>query len=501
MPVTVWTKQGQVAGQHARGPTCVFRGIPYARPPIGSLRFRAPEAPVAWQGVRDASRFGASAPQDKGLATDIGDRSEDCLYLNVWTPAADGARRPVLVWIHGGAFTTGSSAQELYDGADLAARGGVVVVTLNYRLGVLGFGYLRDVLGTDLPANLGLRDQLAALEWVRDNIAAFGGDPENVTLFGESAGAMSVGVLLAAPSARGLFRRAIAQSGAAHHVLAPDQASHVAEALLAALGSRERLWSAAAEELVVAQRACLEQYVLRGPRGRALRQKGFSLLPVVDGAFLSDDPLASIAAGASRERELLIGVTRDEWNYFVFLNEPDKRDLDEAALLRVFEARLPGLGERARAFYRGLLGSEPPAWAIYSAFESDRTFRIPALRLSDAHAASGGKTFEYLFEYRSPLFRGALGACHALELPFVWGTLRGNFGRALTGAGEDEYALSRRMQEAWLSFARSGDPSCEALGDWPAYEERVHTTMRLGLSCQLASGPLDAFRSFWDGLV
>ncbi|HKP60105.1 MAG TPA: carboxylesterase family protein [Polyangiales bacterium] len=501
MAVLAWTKQGRVAGELANGPSYVFRGIPYARPPLGRLRFRAPEAPEAWQGVREAVRFGAAAPQDKGLATDIGDRSEDCLHLNVWTPAVDRGRRPVMVWIHGGAFTSGSSAQELYDGAELAARGGVVVVTLNYRLGVFGFGYLRRALSADLPANVGLLDQLAALEWVRDNIAEFGGDPANVTLFGESAGAMSVSVLLSAARARGLFRRAIAQSGAAHHVLSPDQGSHVADAFVAALGSAERAWSASAEELVVAQRACQAQYVLRGPRGRLLRQKGFSLLPVVDGELLTEDPLTAIAAGAARDRELLIGVTLHEWNYFLFLNEPDKRDIDEAALRKIFEARLPGLGQRAIDFYRGLLGHDQPAWSIYSALESDRSFRMPALRLSDAHAADGGKTFAYLFEFRSSLFKGALGACHALEIPFVFGTLSTGFGRALTGATEDAIALSYRMQDAWLAFAKSGNPSCESLGAWPEYDVRDHTTQRLGTRCSLAAGPLDSFRPFWETLI
>jgi para-nitrobenzyl esterase len=501
MAVTAWTKQGQVAGEQASGGTCVFRGIPYARPPLGALRFRAPEPPEAWQGEREARRFGPAAPQDKGLATDIGDRSEDCLHLNVWTPAVDQRRRPVMVWIHGGAFTTGSSAQELYDGAALAARGGVVVVTINYRLGVFGFGYLRAALRADLPANAGLLDQLAALEWVRDNIAEFGGDPENVTLFGESAGAMSVSVLLSAARARGLFRRAIVQSGAAHHVLSPDQGSHVADAFVSALGGRERAFRASAEELVVAQRACLEQYVLRGPRGRLLRQRGFSLLPVVDGELLAEDPLAAIAAGAARDRELLIGVTLDEWNYFLFLNEPDKRDIDEAALRKIFEARLPGLGQRGIDFYRGLLGDDRPAWAIYSAFESDRTFRMPALRLSDAHAAAGGRTFAYLFEYRSRLFHGALGACHALDVPFVFGTLSGSFGRALTGGSEDALGLSQQMQDAWLAFARSGNPSCGSLGAWPPYLVGDHATLRLGPSSSLASGPLDAFRPFWETLI
>jgi para-nitrobenzyl esterase len=507
MKVTAWTKQGQVEGELARGPVCVFRGIPYARPAAGELRFRAPEAPVAWQGTRDARSFGAAAPQDRGLATDIGDRSEDCLSLNVWTPAVDKLARPTLVWIHGGGFTTGSSAQELYDASELAARGGVVVVTLNYRLGVLGFGYLRGVLGSagsDLPANVGLLDQLAALEWVRDNIAEFGGDPQNVTLFGESAGGMSVSVLLAAPRARGLFKRAIAQSGGAHHVVSPDEASHVADVFVRALGASvakpERVFSASAEEVIVAQRECIKQYVWRGPPDKRVHQSGITLVPVLDGALLPEDPLTAIANGCARDVPLIAGTTLDEWNYFLFLSEPEKRDIDEAALLKILEKRVPGRGQTAIEFYRAVLGEKPP-WLIYSAFESDRSFRMPALRLADAHAASGGKTFAYLFDFRSHMFHGRLGACHALDIPFVFGTIDGRFGRGLTGATEEAVSLSRRMLDAWAAFARDGDPSHEHLGQWPVYDVAARPTMRLGLSCRVEPGPLDAFRPFWNDLV
>jgi para-nitrobenzyl esterase len=508
MRVTAWTKQGQVEGEQARGPVCVFRGIPYAQPPLGSFRFRAPEAPIAWQGTRDARRFGSASPQDKGLATDIGDRSEDCLVLNVWTPAADDRKRPTLVWIHGGGFTSGSSAQELYDGAELAARGGVVVVSFNYRLGVLGFGYLREVLGSagaSLPANLGLLDQLAALTWVRDNIAEFGGDPENVTLFGESAGGMSVSVLLATPRARGLFKRAIAQSGGAHHVVFPDEASRVAETLLSTLGASaaqpERLFSASAEEIVVAQRLCTKQSVWRGARGKRVYQSGMTLMPVIDGDLLPEDPLTAIANGSARDIPLLAGATLEEWNYFLFLSEPTKRDIDDAALLKILEKRQPGLGRAAVEFYRERLGAQVPAWAIYSAFESDRSFRMPSLRLYEAHAADGGKAFAYLFDYRSHLFHNQLGACHALDVPFVFGTIEGRFGRGMTGATEDAVHLSWRMLDAWVAFARGSDPSHERLGTWPAYDLRDRATMRLGPSIRVERDPLAAFRPFWEALV
>ena len=246
MPV-VETRSGRLRGTERRG-VLAFRGIPYAAPPSGPRRFRAPEPAESWPGVRDADAPGPGAPQRGatlgGAFTRIigpGATSEDCLTLDLWTPAADGARRPVLVWIHGGAFLMGAGSALAYGGAALARSGDVVVVTLNYRLGALGFLQLGDLApAAGFDSNLGLRDQIAALEWVRDNVAAFGGDPAQVCVFGESAGAMSVGALLGAPRARGLFARAIAQSGAAHNVAGRESAARVAATFLDVLGLAPR---------------------------------------------------------------------------------------------------------------------------------------------------------------------------------------------------------------------------------------------------------------------
>ncbi|HSE04277.1 MAG TPA: carboxylesterase family protein, partial [Methylomirabilota bacterium] len=262
MDVMVETRRGAVRGVAAAG-VAVFRGLPFARPPVGALRFRPPEPPEPWSGVRDATRFGASATQNGALvgplmSLGITRTAEDCLYLNVWTPRADRARRPVLVWIHGGAFVLGSGSQTLYDGATLARRGDVVVVTINYRLGALGFLRARDRFGARLPAtgNEGLLDQVAALEWVRDEIEAFGGDPGNVTIFGESAGAMSCATLLGLPRARGLFHRAILQSGAANFLWPRETAAQIADQLLddLGIGSPEALHAAEPARLLAVQR-------------------------------------------------------------------------------------------------------------------------------------------------------------------------------------------------------------------------------------------------------
>jgi para-nitrobenzyl esterase len=242
MGATVSIHQGKLEGDE-QGGLSVFKGIPFAAPPVGARRWLAPEKPASWSGVRDARRFGAVNHQNKLMLSALsafvidGEQSEDCLTLNVWTPALDGKRRPVMVWIHGGAFTIGSGSQALYDGSVLARRGDTVVVTINYRLGPLGFLRLADVTNGKIPAtgSEGMLDQVAALEWVRDSIAEFGGDPGNVTIFGESAGGMSVGTLLAMPAARGLFHKAIPQSGASHTGATVARANHTAERVLSRL--------------------------------------------------------------------------------------------------------------------------------------------------------------------------------------------------------------------------------------------------------------------------
>src|SRR5690348_10697779 len=304
MEILVETRRGRVRGQAEAG-LAVFRGLPYARPPVGPLRFAPPEPPPAWTGTRDATRFAPSASQNGALigpvmSLGIGRTAEDCLYLNVWTPAADRRRRPVMVWIHGGAFVLGSGSQMLYDGATLARRGDVVVVTINYRLGAFGFLRLCERFGQRLPAtgNEGLLDQIAALEWVRDEIAAFGGDPGNVTLFGESAGAMSVATLLGTPRARGLFRRAILQSGAANFVRSAERADAVTASLLERLGisrtDAPRLRDVPAAALLEAQ-----QQVLLG--GGSDGRMALPFAPVVDGDLLAEHPLDAIRAGLSRD--------------------------------------------------------------------------------------------------------------------------------------------------------------------------------------------------------
>lgn len=506
MTERVQTRVGAIEGISRRDHVA-FLGIPFAAPPVGNLRFRAPEPAAAWTFVREAKKFSPTAMQGASFAPGTrveGNESEDCLYLNVFTPAADGKRRPVLVWIHGGAFVVGTASIPLYDGGALAALGDAVVVTLNYRLGALGFLALgEDGQRWGAQANLGLLDQLCALRWVREHIAEFGGDPENVTLFGESAGGASVSLLMLAPAAQGLFRRAIVQSGTGPLSLPRvEDAARNTDAFLGALGitraQSERLQRVPVAELMRAQ--CeVEKQVVGWPH----------FFPVQDGVLFPKSPAELIKDGIAKGTQLLTGTNRDEWNLFAAHDVPAwlaPMDLQRACA--ELEARLP---RRARGAVRELLetyrasrearGLPHHPRALVDAILGDSRFRIPSLRFVEAHMAAGGSAHMYLFTYGSPGLRGALGACHALELPFVFGTLSSPGQDRFAGTGPKVEALSRHMMQAWLAFARSGDPSAAPLSPWPAYDTETRPTMLLDLESSLAQAPFDEERAAWDGLL
>ena len=509
MRPVVETGQGRLVGHERRG-ISLFRGIPYARPPVGRLRFRPPETPESWAGVRDASDTGPSAPQIGALPGPVGRfvgagsrRSEDCLYLNVWTPGLDDARRPVLVWIHGGAFVLGSGSVPIYSGRRLARRGDVVVVTINYRLGALGFLHL-DLLRGDTTAasNLGVRDQVAALRWVREHIAEFGGDPDNVTIFGESAGGMSVGTLLGVPEAREHYRRAILQSGAAHNVSSPERAERVAEVFLSELGLPP---SAGDRELALLPVEQIIDAQMAATRKLGIVHGTLPWQPAVDGGFLPDQPLSQVARGETADIPLLVGTNRDEWKLFTLFDRRT-RGMDEAALLRRVERLVPEKDEDGVPFaeqvietYReALVGRSRKPVALWEAIQSDRVFRYPAQRLAELQAEQQPRTFQYLFDW-APLLGGRrVGACHALEIPFVFGTLAHPLVRPVLGAGGEARRLARAIQHAWLSFARDGSPESDALPEWEPYEPGRRATLVLGRRPHLALAPGEIERSFWS---
>ncbi|HXZ82352.1 MAG TPA: carboxylesterase/lipase family protein [Acidimicrobiales bacterium] len=502
----VTTRAGVVRGIEAEG-VWSFRAIPYAAAPLGGLRFRPPQPAPEWAGVRDASVFGPVAPQPpSGLGSyfpgDPVEQSEDCLFCNVWTPALGRGPRPVMVFVHGGAFCNGSGSGVMYRAERLAARG-VVVVTFNYRLGALGF-LAHPALADDTSGaigNWGLHDQIAALRWVRDNIGPFGGDPGNVTVFGESAGAMSICDLLAVPKARGLFHRVIAESGATL-AIDPPPAARIAERLSELLGhpelSREALTTVPVDELLAAQ------IVVNGEVDAGI---GLPFQPVVDRGLFPSHPEDLIVAGSSAGIDLLLGSNRDEFKLFSFAilagKELTGTDLEGLVgrYLRGAGIEDEGLARDAIAEYRRARRErdEPLSErALLDAIVTDWIFRVPQLRLADAHRKRTPGTYVYLFDWPSPFAGGGLGACHGIELPFVFGTVHEPIIGLFSGTGEEAFRLSDEMQESWVAFARSGDPSNDRVGAWSRYEATRRTTMRFGLHSGPVDAPHESERQFWE---
>lgn len=497
----VETTHGKVEGREA--PTHqTYLGIPFAAPPVGRLRFAPPAPPAPWTGVRPALEPGHACPQPQSLLPGMapGTTGEDCLSLNVFTPAADDARRPVLVWLHGGGFVTGSSTQPLYEASRLAVRGDVVVVTVNYRLGALGF-LAPGAAGLDLEGstdNAGMLDQVAALAWVRDNVAAFGGDPAKVTIFGESAGGMSVTTLLAMPAARGLFRRAIAQSGAAQATCSLTDATQVTDLLLKELGIARAVPAAlrdvSADDLLAAQSQVTNKLG---------REVFLPWAPVVDPLTLPVAPAEAIAGGLAKDVPLMTGTTLDEWRLFTFLT-PRHREMDAATLEKRIARRLEALGHGDAAELIGVYRKSRPAappWELFDAIESDRHFRVPAIRLAESQCAHQPHTYMYLFTWPSPAAGGLLGACHAVELPFVFGTLDAPHMAGFSGSGPKAEALANVVMDTWLRFARGNADDVDGLAHWRPYEASKRTTVVLDAEPGVKSDPAPAERLAWTGVV
>jgi para-nitrobenzyl esterase len=480
----------------ARDGVSAFLGIPYAAPPFGSRRFAAPQRPEPWDGVRTADRFGPTAPKPPYpapydlLLPEPVIAGDDCLTLNVWTPDPAARGLPVFVFVHGGAFVNGSSAVPVHDGGTFA-RDGVVCVTINYRLGVDGFLQFAD----DGPANRGLLDQVAALRWVQDNIAAFGGDPARVTVGGESAGGMSVGCLLAMPMAEGLFGQAVLQSGAAHHVLSAGTATRIGGHLAERLGvapERSALGAVPLPELVAAQQAISREMQLAPDPGRwgEAVLNGMPFEPVVDGEVLTDLPIRAIAAGSARDVRVLVGANRDE--HRLFLVPTGVIDLVTDELL---SAAVAGYGldvERALAVYRA---AAPGATAgeLLAEVATDWFYRVPGIRVAEAQAAVGGRAWVFEFSWPSPSFGGRLGACHALELPFVFDTLAVEGSAALLGADPPQ-ALADEVHRAWVRFVSEGDPG------WAPYDLDRRPVQDLGERSRVVEDPRGDRRALWDGV-
>jgi para-nitrobenzyl esterase len=461
----------------------VFRGIPYAAPPVDALRFQPPQPAPRWTEPRDATRFGPIAPQlPSRLGRIMGDfdlpQGEDCLTLNVWTPSPVGPRLPVLFWLHGGAFTSGAGSIGWYSGRSFAASRRVVVVTINYRLGPLGFLFWPGVC----EGNLGLLDQIAALRWVKANIDRFGGDPDAITVAGQSAGARSTGHLMASAETAPLFHRAILQSGPLGQLpAAPDQAAAVTRDYLALLeinqGNAVELRRVPADRLI---RAAAEL---------ARRTKRFadSRVPfnaVDDGKVVRGGPLAAIERGAASGIDVLAGTTRDESAAHLVFDE-DVLGADDAQMRRHFAELFGARGEAKLADIR----RRRPGGSAYDVLVqlgTDITFAQATAAFAAARAEHGERAFLYRFDWQSPHPR--LGACHCLELPFVFDNFPETPGAPMLADADPTVTrgLARSMHRAWLSFIETGDPNHDAMPAWPQYALRGRATMRFDSVVEVA---------------
>jgi para-nitrobenzyl esterase len=419
-------------------------------------------------------------------------KREDSLYLNVFTPGLDDARRAVMVWIHGGAFMFGEGATPWYDGTNFATHGDVVVVSINYRLGSFGFLHLADLFGDELAGsgNLGLLDQVAALEWVRDNIEAFGGDPNRVTIFGESAGAASVATLLGVPAASGLFTAAIPQSGAVAWYATRERATEIASVVVEQLGVRpgdlDALYAKTTEEIIEAQAAV----------GLETNSDGLPFQPVIDGTVLPRPALDAIRDGSAAGVRLLVGTNKDEFTLFSIL-DPGLASLDEGGIRTRVRAYYgdDGIDEFLATYRRVMPGSTlQDQW---NAMATDALFRIPAIRLAEAQLPHA-PVWSYLFTWESPAFGGLLKSTHAMEIPFVFDTLDQPGSDMFTGDGGERAGIASRTHAAWIAFARDGAPQHGGIPEWPRYDTTRRATMRIDDTFEVIDDPLPETRRLWD---
>lgn len=482
----VRTAAGVLRGRREAG-LAVFRGIPFAEPPVGALRFAAPQPVRRWDGVRPAVAFGSPPPQSGMLGASQHAVGDDWLTVNVWTPDPDpAAGLPVMVWIPGGGYVMGNAGLPEYDAGHLAGSG-AVVVSLSYRLGIEGFGQIDGA-----PANRGLLDQVAALQWVRDNIRVFGGDPDQVTVFGQSAGGGSVAALLAMPRAAGLFRRAVAQS-VPGTFFSPELAADIAVACADELGVRPTasdLSAVAPARLPAAGDAVSATMARWRERWGVITHRPIPFAPVVDGDVLPATPWQALAGGAARDVALLVGHTRDEHRLFSLIDGvlgQVTHEQTETALHLL--APGPDGARRYREAFPAATDEE-----LYELVNADWLFRMPSLHLADAQIAGGGSAHLYELTWPAPGAGGGLGACHGLDVPLVFGNLTSGQPAMLIGDPPSPAAaeLSAQIREAWTAFAAHGDPG------WPAYNAQHHRARLFDQPSTTGAYPEETSRMLWQ---
>jgi para-nitrobenzyl esterase len=463
-----------------------YKGIHYGASTAGKNRFMPPSDPAKWTGMRDALAYGPTAPQtEPGTGRQFGPpESEDCLVLNVWTPGlADGRKRPVMLWCHGGGFANGSGSSEGQNGTNLARRGDVVVITVNHRLNVLGFTYLGDLGGADFAqsGDAGMLDLVHALKWVRENITHFGGDPGNVTIFGQSGGGRKVGTLLGMPDAKGLFHRAIIESGPTITVVEREQANRVAENLLKEMGlgrnGARELQSFPVERIMGAYFAVMRKMNVDQ------MTEGFS--PTMEGKTVPQHPFYPTASAVSPNIPLLVGSTRTE---MTLQSDAAAFSLTEEAMRERVHGLMGANADRVIETYRRVNPGSTPS-DLYFLIASDHRYGAPVMKIAERRAALGkAPVYLYYFRWETPVQGGRLKSPHTIEVPFVFDNVQ--ISAALTGGGPEAMALGEKVSSAWVAFARTGDPNTKLLPHWPAFNPTDRPTMVFNSECKVENDPI-----------